>query len=66
MISLRHTTLGRTPLDERSAQIRDLYLTINTHKRHILAGVGFEPAFPASERRQTHALDSAATGIGDF
>jgi len=24
---------------------------------------GFEPAFPASERPQTHALDGAATGI---
>jgi hypothetical protein len=26
--------------------------------------VGFEPAIPASERSQTHALDRAATGIG--
>jgi hypothetical protein len=26
-IPLRHTTLGRTPLDERSARPRDLYLT---------------------------------------
>jgi hypothetical protein len=25
---------------------------------------GFEPAIPASERPQTHALDCAATGIG--
>jgi hypothetical protein len=25
---------------------------------------GFEPAIPASERPQTHALDVAATGIG--
>ena len=25
---------------------------------------GFEPATPASERQQTHALDHAATGIG--
>ena len=25
---------------------------------------GFEPAFPASQRPQTHALDRAATGIG--
>jgi hypothetical protein len=25
----------------------------------------FEPAIPASERPQTHALDSAATGISD-
>jgi hypothetical protein len=27
---------------------------------------GFEPAIPASERPQTHALDGAATGIGTF
>jgi len=34
MITLRHTTLGRTPLDECSARRTDLYLTIhNTHKR---------------------------------
>jgi hypothetical protein len=26
----------------------------------------FEPAFPASERPQTHALDRAATGTGNF
>jgi hypothetical protein len=26
--------------------------------------VGFVPAIPASERRQTYALDRAATGIG--
>ena len=25
---------------------------------------GFEPAIPASERPQTHALDRTATGIG--
>ena len=25
---------------------------------------GFEPAVPASEQPQTHALDGAATGIG--
>jgi hypothetical protein len=25
---------------------------------------GFEPTIPVSERPQTHALDSAATGIG--
>ena len=28
--------------------------------------VGFEPAFPVSERPQTHALDRMANGIGDF
>jgi hypothetical protein len=35
-ITLRHTTLGRTPLDERSARRRDLYLTKHdTHNRQI-------------------------------
>jgi hypothetical protein len=34
-ITLRHTTLGRTPLDEWSARRRDLYLTThNTTDRH--------------------------------
>ena len=58
------TTLGRTPLDECSARLRDLYLTThNTQKRQTsMLLAGFEPA---SERPQTHALDHAATGIGD-
>ena len=34
-ITLRHITLGRTPLDEWSARCRDLYLTIhNNQSRH--------------------------------
>jgi hypothetical protein len=38
-IMLRHTTLGRTPLDELSARRRDLYLTThNTHKKHSCSG----------------------------
>jgi hypothetical protein len=63
-ITLRHTTLGRTPLDEWSARRRDLYLTThNTHKRQTSKPPkGFE--IQASERPQTHALDRAATGIG--
>jgi hypothetical protein len=28
--------------------------------------VGFQTAIPASKLRQTHALDSAATGIGSY
>jgi hypothetical protein len=62
----RHTTLGRTPLDEGPARRRDLYLTThNTHKRQTsLPPVGLEPTIPVSERPQTHALDRAATGIG--
>jgi hypothetical protein len=60
-ITLRHTTLGRTPLDEWSAWRRDLYLIIqNTHnKQTSMLPAGFEPAIPASEQPQTHALDCA-------
>jgi hypothetical protein len=37
----------------------------NTHKRHqSMPLAGFEPTIPASERPQTHALDTAAVGIG--
>jgi len=43
--TLRRTTVGRTPLDERSARRRDLYLTTHdTHNRQIpMPPVGFEP-----------------------
>jgi hypothetical protein len=65
-ITLRHTTLGRTPLDEWSVCRRHFYLTThNTHERQTsMPKVGFELTIPASERRQTHILDRAATGIG--
>jgi hypothetical protein len=47
----RHTTLGRSPLEEGPARRRDLYLTThNTHKRHIsMLPAGFEPTIPVSE-----------------
>jgi hypothetical protein len=65
--TLKHTTLGRTPLDEWSARRRDLYLlTHNTHKRQTcMPPAGFEAIIPASVRPQTQPLDRAATGIGD-
>ena len=63
-ITLGHIALGRTPLDEWSARRRDRYLH-NTHKRRTsMPPAGLEPAIPASERPQIHALDRAATGIG--
>ena len=63
--TLRRNTVGRTALDEWSARIRDLYLTThNIHNRQIsMWTVGFEPAIPASERPQNHALDRTGTGI---
>jgi hypothetical protein len=67
-ITLRHSTVGRTPLDEWSVRGRDLYLTTNnTHKRKTsVRPAGFEFKILASERPPTHALDRAATGIGTF
>ena len=54
-ITPRHTTLGRTPLNEGSAPRRDLYLSKhNTHKKQTsMTPAGFERAIPASEWRQT-------------
>jgi len=52
-------------MNKRSARRTDLYLTThNTNNRQIsISPSGFEPAIPASEWPQTHALDCAATGI---
>jgi hypothetical protein len=62
----RHTTVGRTPLDERSVRRRDLYQTThNTHNRQTsMPSVVFELTISAGERPQTYALDRAATGTG--
>jgi hypothetical protein len=63
-IILRHTTVGRTPVDEWSVRRRDLYLTThNTHNRQTsMIPAGFEPAILESEQLQNHALDHVATG----
>jgi hypothetical protein len=62
----RHTTVGRTPLDEWSTRRRDLYLTThNTYTRQTsMPPVGFEPTISTGERPQTYALECAATGTG--
>jgi hypothetical protein len=64
----RHTTFGRTPLDEGPARHRELYLTThNTHNRQTpMPPVGFESTILVSERPPTHALDRTATEIGDL
>jgi hypothetical protein len=61
--TVRHGTLGKTPLDEGSARRRDLYLTTH-NKQTSMPPVGFELATPASDRLQTHALDRAVTRLG--
>jgi len=50
-ITLRHTTLGRTPLDEWSCRRRDLYLTThNTRKvQPYMPKSEFEPAVPRKQ-----------------
>jgi hypothetical protein len=65
-ITLRYSTFLKTPLDEWSAQRRDLYATKhNSHKRKtFMPPARFKPEIPESERPQTHTLDRAATGIG--
>jgi hypothetical protein len=51
-ITLRHTTLGGTPLDKWSSRRRDLYLTThNIHKGQTsMRPAGFEPTIVASEQ----------------
>jgi hypothetical protein len=62
--SIRQATLGRTPLDERSARRRGFYLTThNTHNgQTTMPTAGYEHAFPAGKRPQTDSLDRAASG----
>jgi len=63
-----HHTHCRSPVDEWSARRRDVNLaTHNTHKRQTSMTLGgFEPAIPASERPQTHALNRVATGTASL
>ena len=63
-ITLRHTTVCKTPLDEWSCRSNDLYLaTHNIEKRDIHVPEGFELAKPACKRPQAHTLERAASGI---
>jgi len=64
-ITLTHTKLDKTPLDEWSTR-RDRYLTTyKTYKRETsMPPAGLEPTISSSEQPQTHAFDRAAIGIG--
>jgi hypothetical protein len=55
----RRATVGRTPLDERSARRRDLYLTThNNHNRQTsMLPVGFKPTISAGKWQQNYALE---------
>jgi len=55
----RHTTVGKTPLDEWWARCRDLYLTThNSHNRHV--SMPWRCSNPQSQRairrRRTHLI----------
>jgi hypothetical protein len=65
-ITLRHTALGSTSLDDWWACRRDLHLTThNTHTRQTsMPPAGFKPTIRTSERPQTHVLNRAVTAIG--
>jgi hypothetical protein len=58
-IILRHTTLGRTSVDEWSARRRVVYLvTHNAHRRKIsMPPAGFKPATPRGGLPQPRALN---------
>jgi hypothetical protein len=57
-ITLRHSTLGRTPLDECKRPLPD-----NTqHSVHVPSGI--RTRNPGKRESQNHALDRAPTGIG--
>jgi hypothetical protein len=52
--------------DQPDAETSTLQHTTLTRGRHPYPPKGFEPATPASERPQTHALDRVVTGIGEL
>ena len=58
--------IGRTPLDDRSARRRELYVAthVDCKRQTSMPPAGLEPAIPASERQQVHTLDHTATGMG--
>jgi hypothetical protein len=62
------TSVGRTPLEERSACRRDLYLTTHdTHNRQTsMPPVGFDPTVSGADQPLSHVSDRAATGTGLF
>jgi len=61
----RRTTVGRTPLDEWSARLRDFYVTTRQSQQQTsMPPAGFEPTISAGERSQTCALDREATDNG--
>jgi hypothetical protein len=66
-ITLRHATIGRTPLDELSDRHRELYLTTHTtltRDRRPCTQRDSNPQSQQARGRRPTALDRAATWIG--
>ena len=64
-ITLRHTPLCRTPLEEWSARTEtSTWKHTTLTRQRSMSPVGFEPAIPARERPHIHALDRVATEFG--
>ena len=64
-----HTTLGRTPLHDRSARRRHLYLTTHTtltRDKHPFPRADSNAQPQQASGPQTHALVGAGTGIGAY
>jgi hypothetical protein len=62
-MTFRHTTLCRTPSGRVISPTQKQHTTLKRDKTSMQPA-GFEPAIPASERPQTHAIDRAATRTG--
>jgi len=64
----RHTTFGRTPLDEWSTRRRYPYLkTCNIHNRQTsMPPTGFEHTIWVGERPESYAVNRAGTGPGQL
>jgi len=54
-ITLRHTPISRTPMDEWSVRRRDLWQHTTLIRETSMNPAGFKPAIPASEGPQTQA-----------
>jgi len=60
MITFKHTTLCKIPLDEWSVDLK----THNAYKRHTsMSPAGFELAIPGRERPQTDVFTSRSLGL---
>jgi len=58
MITLRHATVGKTPLDKWSARRRDLYLTTSNTQKNIHASGGIRPYNPSKLEAADQSLRS--------